>query len=60
MRILGLALAASGVVLAGWGAIAAFESPRRRALVGTLGAPLGVLLAALGAVLTFVPGFFDP
>lgn len=60
MRLLGVALTVGGIVLAGWGAIAAFESPRRRAVAGSLGAPLGVLLAAIGAVLLLVPGFLDP
>jgi len=45
-----------GVVGAAWGVWAAFQQPRP--WVGTVVAPLGILLALVGALLLFVPGFF--
>ncbi len=60
MRVLGLALTLGGAALAAWGAVAAFESPRRRALAGLAGGPLGVVLAVVGAVLLIVPGLLEP
>lgn len=59
MRLLGLLSTVAGVSLAGWGALAAFESPRRRALAGIVAAPIGVAIAITGAVLLLVPGFLD-
>ncbi len=60
MRLFGLTLTLGGAALAAWGGVAAFESPRRRAVAGLAGGPLGVALAIVGAVLLLAPGFLEP
>jgi hypothetical protein len=48
----------AGIVLCGWGLWASQKQQGWPAWVGAIAAPLGVLLAALGALLVAVPDFF--
>jgi len=59
MRILGLVIFLTGAAVTAWSVRESFTRPRAQAAWFGLLAPLGVLLALTGALLIFVPGFFQ-
>ena len=48
----------SGIAMTGWGVWAHFSRRGAAGWIGAVVAPIGVILAATGAVLVFVPRFF--
>ncbi len=58
MRFVGLALFVIGVAASGWLVRVSVEAPKRRGTLAGLAAPVAVLIALVGALLIFVPGFF--
>lgn len=58
MRGLGILLFCAGAAATALATVAAFERRRPMDLVFALAAPIAVLVAVLGLVLAFVPGFF--
>ncbi len=57
MTVLGGALVLVGGAAAAWGVHASTTRRRPIDLIAALAAPLGVVIALLGGVLVFVPGF---
>jgi hypothetical protein len=57
MRVLGAVLFLAGAIAAGTAIRASFEKSRGVAALFGLAAPVAVLVALLGLVLLFVPGF---
>ena len=58
--ILGIALVLVGIALAAYGLHASDEREGALSLALSLLTPLGIALAMVGAIITFVPTFFDP
>jgi hypothetical protein len=59
MRIVGIVMFLTGAAVTAWSVRESFARPKGKAALFGLLSPVAVLVALTGALLIFVPGFFN-